>query len=109
LGSPEVTTTLASRANTATGAVSMIRSTIFRTTSFRASKKSFSGFEAFSPISSMEIPRKMVKKITCSIRLLSLKAPKALSGTISSRNWRGPLCVCREASASFEVTSALEA
>ena len=91
---PDEAMICASSAKTAKGAISMIRSTIFRITSLRPSMSLFSGFTFFGSISSMEMPKAMAKKITCSIRLLLPNAAKMLSGTISTRKERGPFSCC---------------
>ena len=85
----------------------MIKSTIFKTTSFRESKNFLRGLDFFSPTSNMEIPKKIVKKITCNIDLLFPIALIALSGTISIRNCKGPLLICFEASDSLDLTPEL--
>ena len=90
-------------ANTAIGAINMIRSTILRTTSLSPSKNALTGLDSSGLMSNRLMPKKMTKKITCNILPLLEAALKKLSGTISTKNCNGPLSAAAPAELIFAL------
>ena len=99
--------TPAIRANTKKGAAFMVTSTILRKTSLTPSISTRTGSAFSLGIITNTNPKKMPKKMTCSMSLLSVNALKILSGTMSTRNCRGPASENARASSIFSATPAL--
>ena len=93
-------TTPAMSANTKKGAASITRSTIFMNTSLQPFMKAVTGPARSPGIMSRVMPKKMAKKITCSINVL-LKLRKMLLGTMSTRNCSGPASLVALACCTF--------
>ena len=72
------------------GATTMIMFTIWMMTEVRPPKKSTRGLLLSFGISTRAIPKRREKKTTWSMRPLLLRAPKMLSGVMSTKTCSGP-------------------
>ena len=100
------TTKVAKSANTPYGALSIIKSISFKIIELKPSKKSLTGFACFGSIKIIPIPKKIAKKITCSIFLLFVAASNIFAGTTSTSGCSGPLSDCSCACSCFCIVSA---